>query len=302
VLPDSGEGSGPHRAGNRSLRPGGVSTPQTLRRERTKAAGLRRACCFQAGSPVEINSEEHHPAGSPTVRRRAHPADVDRSPPTRKAAGFNAGCDYLPNSAMANEPDENEKKLFPKKRIPTTRTGSVGYPFIQQEATTSSSASSPEPGGQRHNDFRRSRCSNGPGSMTRSAPRLAPLSEERFAKQGLQRVRLSFTTLKRCARKPIESRPLKTEAGENPAQSRHATKGKSSWAASRCYQKPLLPEGSRGSRFHLSAVRGIDLFCFGFRGIRSKRNRRATKSTMLTTPSQPRQHLEFQKPISDRSR
>jgi hypothetical protein len=47
---------------------------------------------------------------------------------------------------MANEPDENEKTLFPKKRNPTTRTGSAGYPFIQQEATTSTSTSSPEPG------------------------------------------------------------------------------------------------------------------------------------------------------------
>lgn len=270
MLPDSGEGSGPHPAGNRSLRPGGVSTPQTLRRERTKAVGLRRACCFQAGSPVEINSEENHPAGSPTVRRRAHPADVDRSPPTRKAAGFDAGCGYLPNSAMANEPDENEKKLFPKKRLPTTRTGSVGYPFIPQEATTSTSTNSPEPG-PKPNDFRRSHCSNGPGSLTRSAPRLAPLSEDRFAKQGLQRVRLSFTTLKRCARKPIESRPLKTEAGEKPAQSRHEAKGKSSRAASRCHQKPLLPEGSRGSRFHLSAVPDLDVSCLGFRGIRSKK-------------------------------
>lgn len=125
--------------------------------------------------------------------------------------------------------------------------------------------------GHSHNDFRRSRCSNGPGSLTRSAPRLAPLSEERFAKQGLQRVRLSFTTLKRCARKPIESRPLKTEAGENPAQSRHEAKSRSSRAASRCHQKPLLPEGSRSSRFHLSAVPGLDVFSLGFRGIRSKR-------------------------------
>jgi hypothetical protein len=66
--------------------------------------------------------------------------------PTRKAAAFNTGCDYLPNSAMANEPDENEKKLFPKKRFPTTRTGSVGYPFILQEAITSTSTSSLEHG------------------------------------------------------------------------------------------------------------------------------------------------------------
>jgi hypothetical protein len=29
-------------------------------------------------------------------------------PPTRKAADLDAGCDYLPNSAMANEPDEIE--------------------------------------------------------------------------------------------------------------------------------------------------------------------------------------------------
>jgi hypothetical protein len=47
---------------------------------------------------------------------------------------------------MANEPDENEENLLPKKRNPTTRTGSVGYPFIQQKATTSMSTSSPEHG------------------------------------------------------------------------------------------------------------------------------------------------------------
>lgn len=102
------------------------------------------------------------------------------------------------------------------------------------------------------------------------APTRAPF-RRKVCKTGSATGQASLTTVQRYARKLIASRPIKTEAGENPAQSRHETKGKSSRAASRFIQKPLLPEGSRGSRFHLSAVLGIDVSCFGFRGIRSKR-------------------------------
>jgi hypothetical protein len=102
------------------------------------------------------------------------------------------------------------------------------------------------------------------------APTRAPFRGKE-CKTGSATGQASLTTRNRCARKLIESRSIETKAGENPAQSRQEAKGKSSGAASRLRQKPLLPEGSRGSRFHLSAVPGIDVSCFGFRGIRSKR-------------------------------
>jgi hypothetical protein len=69
----------------------------------------------------------------------------------------------------------------------------------------------------------------------------------------------------------------------------------------------MLPETTpsrRKSRIPVSLVGGpgLQYLLPWFPGNPQQKNRCTTKSTMLTTPLQPLQHLEFQKPTSDRSR
>lgn len=115
-----------------------------LGRPKTKQVVLDEPAAFWSALR-QRSSEEDSPLGSkPSSRGPILPMKTIHSL-EHEAAGFCSSCGHLLNSAISNAPDVDGEIPFPKKRLPTIRTGFAVYLFIPQEATTGSSTSSLEP-------------------------------------------------------------------------------------------------------------------------------------------------------------